>query len=240
MLGLAGLVLFLGDSQWGNHGTVKPIESLLGFVLFIATGLWYVLRGANAEPPTRAKPKRNTGTSGSNQVIGAFGLLIIVTSAVASLLYGPELGYNQLVSVSVGVIAGFLLSFLLMLLLVATRIYIANRRDTRRLRAAFAAGDHEAVDNILMERARRQGFTEAQYREITSKQRADLEKRFRSRIASIEAVLRRSGPIGFSAQRQIDEALDGLGSELSTRAKPGNSDFDSAAQRTKQNKPPRR
>ena len=50
VFGLVMTILLVMDGRWNNHDSVKPIKSLLGGLLFICLGAWYLHRGAKAEP----------------------------------------------------------------------------------------------------------------------------------------------------------------------------------------------
>lgn len=39
----------LVEGRWDNHDHVRPIKSLLGGLLFIGLGAWYLFHGAKAE-----------------------------------------------------------------------------------------------------------------------------------------------------------------------------------------------
>lgn len=47
--GLALVVLLGIDSRWDGHDTTKPLKALIGGLVFIGVGAWYLLRGADAE-----------------------------------------------------------------------------------------------------------------------------------------------------------------------------------------------
>jgi hypothetical protein len=47
--GLALVVLLGIDGRWDNHDTTKPLKALVGGLVFIGVGAWFLLRGAEAK-----------------------------------------------------------------------------------------------------------------------------------------------------------------------------------------------
>ncbi len=49
-LGIVILVALVIENRWDDHDSFKPSKALLGSIAFIASGIWYLWKGAKAEP----------------------------------------------------------------------------------------------------------------------------------------------------------------------------------------------